>query len=89
MSSYERRSKFYRKLLNSCLELFALAAISEKDIMSGYELIGYCHKRFDVLLSPAYIYPLLNKMKKENLIAPRDISSGGNPIRLLRKVGEN
>ena len=36
--------------------------------MSGYDLITYIYDRFEVLLSPGTVYPLLSSMEREGLI---------------------
>ena len=55
------------KMVKDNLESIILA-ILQKSTMCGTELIGNIHLKFNVLLSPGTIYPLLHSLKQKGLL---------------------
>ncbi|NWG09982.1 MAG: PadR family transcriptional regulator [Nitrososphaerales archaeon] len=48
-----------------------MTTLKEKE-MSGYDLIGFIYKTFEVLLSPSTLYPNLNSLEQLGLIKARN-----------------
>ncbi|MGQ9468209.1 MAG: PadR family transcriptional regulator [Nitrososphaerales archaeon] len=59
--------KFRRKIIISSLGLIILRCLRERPT-SGYGLIELIHKKFNVLLSPGTIYPILDSLKRSGLV---------------------
>jgi len=54
-------------LVKSFLDIIVLSMLKETP-SHGYGIIADIHKRFDVLLSPGTLYPLLYSLEKKDLI---------------------
>lgn len=65
MSSLEADVKDH--LVKTFLDIIVLSML-KKNSSHGYALIADIHKRFDVLLSPGTLYPLLYSLEKKELI---------------------
>ncbi len=59
--------KSVEKIVKDNLENLILS-ILQKQMMCGTEIIGTIHLRFNVLLSPGTIYPLLHSLKQKGLL---------------------
>jgi len=59
--------KSVEKIVKDNLENVILA-ILQKDMMCGTEIIGTIHLKFNVLLSPGTIYPMLHSLKQKGLL---------------------
>lgn len=55
-------------LVKSFLDIIVLSMLKQ-NASHGYALIADIHKRFDVLLSPGTLYPLLYSLEKQGLIS--------------------
>ncbi|MGO8806801.1 MAG: PadR family transcriptional regulator [Candidatus Bathyarchaeia archaeon] len=64
----ELSGKSVEKIVKDNLENVILA-ILQKDMMCGTEIIGTIHLKFNVLLSPGTIYPLLHSLEQKGLLA--------------------
>ncbi|MBI2937494.1 MAG: PadR family transcriptional regulator [Thaumarchaeota archaeon] len=56
-----------RQCVNSHLDLIILSLLNTKEL-SGYDLVVIIQKRFDVLLSPGTIYPILKSLDSHKLV---------------------
>lgn len=56
-----------RRTIKNFLDIFILGQLKENPL-SGYDVIGLVHKRFDVLISSGTIYALLYSLEREGLI---------------------
>jgi DNA-binding PadR family transcriptional regulator len=56
-----------KRTIKSFLDIFILGKLKENQL-SGYDIIGLVHKRFDVLVSSGTIYALLYSMERDGLI---------------------
>jgi DNA-binding PadR family transcriptional regulator len=50
------------------MDIIILKHLKESPLISGYEMIGYFHKKFDILLSPGTVYQTLSSLEREDLI---------------------
>jgi DNA-binding PadR family transcriptional regulator len=50
-----------------------ILAILQKSTMCGTEIIGTIHLKFNVLLSPGTIYPLLHSLKQKGLLTVKKL----------------
>jgi len=55
------------RLLKNFLDLFVLSQL-EKAPMSGYDLINFVHKRFDIMLSAGTAYSILYRLERQRLV---------------------
>jgi DNA-binding PadR family transcriptional regulator len=56
------------KMVKDNLESIILAIIFQNNTMCGTDIIGTIHLKFNVLLSPGTIYPLLHLLKQKGLL---------------------
>jgi len=59
--------KLRRRAIKSFMDILILAEL-RKSSLSGYDIIGRIHKRFDILMSSGTIYSLLYSMERDGLI---------------------
>jgi len=59
--------KYKRGMLNSLLEFLILDYVSNGKLC-GYDIITLLHERFNVLLSPGQVYPVIDQMCGQGLI---------------------
>ena len=55
------------RVIKSFMDILILAEL-KKDPMSGYDVIGLIHKRYDILVSSGTIYSLLYSLERDGLI---------------------
>lgn len=73
------------KYVKGLLDLLILTILRERE-MSGYDLISYIHRTFEVLLSPGTLYPMLNNLEHMGLI--EGIEQGRKKLYRLTSKGE-
>ena len=56
-----------KKALKAFMDILILAEI-QKEPLSGYDIIGLIHKRFDILVSSGTIYSLLYSLERNGLV---------------------
>lgn len=65
-------SKIVEKLrirtIKTFMDMLILAELQEKSL-SGYDIIGLVHRRFNVLLSSGTVYSLLYSLEREGLVS--------------------
>ena len=61
------------KMVKDNLESIILAIIFQKNTMCGTDIIGTIHLKFNVLLSPGTIYPLLHSLKQKGLLTVKKL----------------
>jgi DNA-binding PadR family transcriptional regulator len=59
--------KMHRRILKNFLDLLILIELEETSL-SGYDVISFIHRRFDVLLSSGTVYSCLYFLEREGLI---------------------
>lgn len=64
---YQSEVDVRRKFIKTFLDLIVLKTFKNRQI-SGYEVITLVYDKFQVLLSPGTIYPVLFKLEKEGLV---------------------
>lgn len=57
-----------RRAIKTFMDMLILAELQEKP-MSGYDIIGLVHKRFNVLVSSGTVYSLLYSLERKGLVA--------------------
>jgi len=70
MSIMKKKSKWDSQLRKGLLDFIILLYLQKKDFY-GYELIRELKRLTDIELSEGTIYPLLNRLKKEDLISSK------------------
>ncbi|MCP8314360.1 MAG: PadR family transcriptional regulator [archaeon] len=73
------------KYVKGLLDLLILTILKERE-MSGYDLIGYVYRTFEVLLSPGTLYPMLDNLEDMGLI--EGIDQGRKKLYKLTNKGE-
>jgi len=63
--------KMYRRLVKSFMDVIVLAELKNGRPMSGYDIIGFIHDKFHILVSSGTVYSLLYSMEREGLIEGR------------------
>jgi DNA-binding PadR family transcriptional regulator len=61
------------KMVKDNLESIILAIIFQKNTMCGTDIIRNIHLKFNVLLSPGTIYPLLHSLKQKGLLTVKKL----------------
>jgi len=56
-----------RKVIKSFMDILILTEL-RKGSLSGYDIIGFLHKRYGILMSSGTIYSLLYSMERDGLI---------------------
>lgn len=62
--------KMHRRIVKSFLDVLVLAEL-RKNVMSGYDIIGFIHSKFRMLVSSGTVYSLLYSMERKGLIRGR------------------
>jgi DNA-binding PadR family transcriptional regulator len=57
-----------RRAIKTFMDMLILAELQEKPL-SGYDIIGLIHKRFNVLVSSGTVYSLLYSLERKGLVA--------------------
>ena len=60
--------KLWRRTIKTFMDILILAELQNKPL-SGYDIIGLVHKRFNVLVSSGTVYSLLYSLEREGLVA--------------------
>jgi len=64
----ETLKKMQRRLVKGFMDIIVLAELKEGHPMSGYDIIGYIHDKFHILVSSGTVYSLLYSMERDGLI---------------------
>jgi DNA-binding PadR family transcriptional regulator len=67
MQSSKILKNLRKRTIKNFMDIFILGQLKENPL-SGYDIIGLVHKRFDVLMSSGTIYALLYSMERDGLI---------------------
>ena len=62
--------KMHRRIVKSFLDVLVLAEL-RKNVMSGYDIMGFIHSKFRMLVSSGTVYSLLYSMERKGLIRGR------------------
>jgi len=62
--------KIHERTVKSFLDIFILAEVSDRPL-SGYDLVGLIHKKFNLLMSSGTIYSILYSLEREELVKGR------------------
>jgi len=57
-----------RRAIKTFMDMLILAELQEKPL-SGYDIIGLVHKRFNVLVSSGTVYSMLYSLERKGLVA--------------------
>ncbi|MDG6221765.1 MAG: PadR family transcriptional regulator [Candidatus Bathyarchaeota archaeon] len=60
--------KLRRRTIKTFMDMLILGELQEKPL-SGYDIIGLIHKRFNVLVSSGTVYSLLYSLERDGLVA--------------------
>lgn len=71
LQSLMRRAR--KRAVNNLLEFIVLVILRDQ-MVCGYEILASIHTKFNVLLSPGTLYPILNNMASAGLIAKERIT---------------
>lgn len=56
------------KIIKSFMDVLVLKELERESAISGYDLITFIHKRFDVLVSSGTVYSTLYSLERSGLI---------------------
>jgi len=85
MSSSKFVEKLHRKTIKNFMDIFVLAELKRRSL-SGYDFIGFIHRRFDIMMSSGTIYSLLYSLERDGLI--KGASSERKRVYVLTEKGE-
>ena len=78
-------NEMHRSMIKNFLDTVILAKLRNSSPLSGYDIIGFINKKFDVFISPGTIYAVLYSMERKGLI--RGQSTEGKRLYVLTKRG--
>jgi len=61
-------SELHERFVKSFMDILVLAKIEKNGPMSGYDVIAFVHKKFNLLVSPGAVYYLLYSLERDGLI---------------------
>ena len=67
MNSLNLVETLQRRVIQDFMDIFILAEMKECSL-SGYDCIGFIHRRFDLLVSSGTVYSLLYSMERDGWI---------------------
>ena len=67
MSTSKFVATLRRRVIKGFLDILILTEL-KKGHLSGYDVIGYIHRKFDVLVSSGTVYSLLYSLERDGLI---------------------
>ncbi|NIR86536.1 hypothetical protein GWO13_02765 [Candidatus Bathyarchaeota archaeon] len=67
MSSSEFLQRLRERVIKNFMDLLALSEI-KKGSLSGYDVIGLIHRRFNLLVGSGTVYSLLYSLERDGLI---------------------
>jgi DNA-binding PadR family transcriptional regulator len=76
-----------KSMIKNFLDIIILAELRNSSPLSGYDVIDFIHKKFDVLISSGTIYSLLYSMERKGLIEGE--LTGGKRVYVLTDKGTN
>jgi DNA-binding PadR family transcriptional regulator len=76
-----------KSMIKNFLDTIILAELRKSSPMSGYDVIDFIHKKFDVIISSGTIYSLLYSMERKGLIEGE--LTGGKRVYVLTDKGTN
>jgi len=77
--------KLRRRVIKNFMDILVLTEMKKRS-MSGYDVIGLIHKRFDVLVSSGTVYSLLYSLERDGWIKATD--NQGKRVYQLTEKGE-
>jgi DNA-binding PadR family transcriptional regulator len=78
-------AKLRRRVIKNFLDIFVLTELRDNPL-SGYDLVGFVHEKFNILMSSGTIYGLLYSLEREGLIEVD--SNGRKRVYRLTEKGE-
>jgi DNA-binding PadR family transcriptional regulator len=74
MKNMERQvvNTIYERFLKEFMDILIMVKMKEGET-SGYDLLTYFHKKFDLLVSPGTVYSVLYSMERNGLIKARGV----------------
>ena len=77
--------KLRRRVIKNFMDILILTELN-KQSMSGYDVMGLIHKKFDILVSSGTIYSLLYSLERDGLI--RGVSNQRTRVYELTEKGK-
>lgn len=65
---YNIQRKMLEKTIKNFIDILILAELRKESIMSGYDFIAFCHKKFHILMSSGTVYSVLYSLERDGLI---------------------
>ena len=77
--------KLHKRVIKSFMDVIIMSELKDGS-MSGYDVISYIHKRFDILMSSGTVYNLLYSLERDGLI--KSIQNQRKRVFMLTEQGE-
>jgi DNA-binding PadR family transcriptional regulator len=61
----------YERFLKEFIDVLIMVKLSEEGEASGYDLLSYFHRKFDLLVSPGTVYAMLYSMERNDIVKAR------------------
>lgn len=68
MRSSKIAENLCERAIKSFMDVIILKHLKNQPLTSGYEVVGYFHRKFDILLSAGTVYSTLYLLERQNLI---------------------
>ncbi|MCJ7761474.1 PadR family transcriptional regulator [Candidatus Bathyarchaeota archaeon] len=59
------------RIVKSCLDLIVLTLLKGSSTSGAYDLIAMIHGKFEVMVSPGVIYPVLFSLERDGSVTPQ------------------
>ena len=70
MSSSDSLRRMHERIVKNFMDIFILAELFDEPL-SGYDLAGLIHKKFNLLMSSGTIYSILYSLERDELVKGR------------------
>ena len=82
----EISKEMHERIVKGFLDVAIMAKLVDGNLMSGYDVIAFVHKKFGTLLSSGTVYSVLYSMERNGLV--RGMRSKGKRVYKLTDRGE-
>jgi len=62
-------NEMHVSLIKHFLDIVVLARLRKFSLMSGYDVLGFIHGTYDILISPGTVYALLYSLERKKIVA--------------------
>jgi DNA-binding PadR family transcriptional regulator len=82
----EMSLELQKRIVRDFMDFLILKELENGHALSGYDVIAFVHKKFNLLVSPGTAYALLYSMERKGLI--KGVMKGGRRVYRLSEKGQ-